>query len=80
LCSSGYNCRTDPNENTNNEEVFSVWSVLRLLVGNKNSEVVFSFWSVTRLLPEEQEDNSFVEFLHFLENSEQRRVFWLVIL
>jgi hypothetical protein len=49
-----YNCPTDPNENTNNEEVF-FWSVLRLLLGNNNSEVVFSFWSVPRLLPEEQE-------------------------
>jgi hypothetical protein len=58
-----YNCRTDPNENTNNEEVFSFWSVLRLLLGN-NSVVVFSFWSVPRLLPEKQEDNSFLEFLH----------------
>jgi hypothetical protein len=72
-----YNCRTDPNGNTNNEEVFSFWSVLRLLLGNNNSEVVFS--SVPRLLSEEQEDNSFVEFLHFLENPEQRRVFWLVL-
>jgi hypothetical protein len=43
-----YNCRTDPNENTNNEEVFSFWSVLRLLPGNNNSVVVFSFWSVPR--------------------------------
>jgi hypothetical protein len=34
-----HNCRTDPNENTNNEEVFSFWSVLRLLLGNNNSEV-----------------------------------------
>jgi hypothetical protein len=72
-----YKCRTDPNENTNNEEVFYFWSVLRLLLGNK-SEAVFPFWSVPRLLPEEQKDNSFVEFLHFLENPEQRRVFWLV--
>jgi hypothetical protein len=60
-----YNCRTDPNENTNNEEVFSFWSVLRLLLGNNNSVVVFSFWSVPRLLPEKQEDNLFLEFLHF---------------
>jgi hypothetical protein len=47
---STYNCRTDPNENTNNEVVFSFWSVLRLLLGNENNEVVFSFWSVLRLL------------------------------
>jgi hypothetical protein len=73
-----YTCRTDPNENTSYEEVFSFWSVLWLLLGNNNSEVVVSFWSVPRLLPEEQEDNSIVEFLHFLENPEQRRVFWLV--
>jgi hypothetical protein len=50
-----YNCQTDPNVNTNNEEVFYFWSVLRLLLGNNNSEVVFSFWSVPRPLPEEQE-------------------------
>jgi hypothetical protein len=60
-----YNFRTDPNENTNNEEVFSFWSVLRLLLGNDNSVMVFSFWSVPRLLPENQEDNSFLEFLRF---------------
>jgi hypothetical protein len=59
-----YNRRTDPNENTNNEEAFSFWSVLRLLLGNNNNSV-FSFWSVPRLLPEKQEDNSFLEFLHF---------------
>jgi hypothetical protein len=41
-----YNCQTDPNENTNNEVVFSFWSVLRLLLGNNNNEVVFSFWSI----------------------------------
>jgi hypothetical protein len=40
--------------NKNNEEVFSSWSGLRLLLDN-NSEVVFSFWSVPRLLPEEHE-------------------------
>jgi hypothetical protein len=50
-----YNCRTDPNENTNDEVVFSFWSVLRLLLGNYNNEVMFSFWSVPRLLPEEEE-------------------------
>jgi hypothetical protein len=47
-----YNCRTDPNENTNNEMVISFWSVLRLLLDNDNNEVVFSFWFVPRLLPE----------------------------
>jgi hypothetical protein len=32
---------------------------------NNNSVVVFSFWFIPRLLPEKQEDNSFLEFLHF---------------
>jgi hypothetical protein len=33
---------TDPNENTNNDVVFSFWSVLWLLLGNDKNEV-FSF-------------------------------------
>jgi hypothetical protein len=62
-----YNCQTDLNENINNE-VFSFWSVLRLLLGNDNSEVVFSYWSVMRLLPEEQE----VRFYYLSERPLER--------
>jgi hypothetical protein len=61
-----YNC---PNENTNNEVVFSFWSVLRMLLGNNNKEVVFYFWSIPRLLPEEVEVHSYLLSERPLESS-----------